>query len=375
MELGSAVSAYRCSSYTATYTHYSIGFSPRVRTTSWIRAAAEGDGGGEDRRRRSASFAADGPRVVEVTAAPVATSGGGAGGAAGSAGFGARDAELAMWDKLGAVVRLSYGIGIYGAMALTGRFICQVAGIDCTGGFHPSLTALVEGLGYAAPPIMALLFILDDEVVKYSPHARAIRDVEDEELRSFFYGMSPWQFILIVAASSIGEELFYRAAIQGALADIFLRSTELMKDARGIASLSGIVPPLVPFAQTFAAVITAALTGTLYYIATAPKDPTYVVTPAMRSRTGRENLKKLFAAWYERRQMRKIYSPLLEGILAFYLGFEWIQTDNILAPMITHGIYSSVVLGHGLWKIHDHRRRLRQRIQQVRSQGSSSDTL
>jgi len=51
--------------------------------------------------------------------------------------------------------------GIYGAMALTGRFICQMAGIDCTGGFHPSLTALVEGLGYAAPPIMALLFILD----------------------------------------------------------------------------------------------------------------------------------------------------------------------------------------------------------------------
>ena len=32
-----------------------------------------------------------------------------------------------------------------------------------------------------------------DEVVKLSPHARAIRDVEDEELRSFFYGMSPWQ--------------------------------------------------------------------------------------------------------------------------------------------------------------------------------------
>ncbi|CAN6228857.1 unnamed protein product [Urochloa humidicola] len=312
------LAARSCSYTTTTYTHCSIGFSPRVR----IRAATEGGDGGADRRRRGASLAADGPRVVEVAAAPVA---GGAAGAAGSAGFGARDAELAMWDKLGAVVRLSYGIGIYGAMALTGRFICQMAGIDCTGNFHPSLTALVQGLGYAAPPIMALLFILDDEVVKYSPHARAIRDVEDEELRSFFYGMSPWQFMLIVTASSIGEELFYRAAIQGALADIFLRSTELMKDARGIASLSGIVPPLVPFAQTFAAVITAALTGSLYYIATAPKDPTYVVTPTMRSRSGRQNLKKQFAAWYERRQMRKIYSPLLEGILAFYLGFEWIQ--------------------------------------------------
>lgn len=32
-----------------------------------------------------------------------------------------------------------------------------------------------------------------DEIVKYSPHARAIRDVEDEELMNFFYGMSPWQ--------------------------------------------------------------------------------------------------------------------------------------------------------------------------------------
>ncbi|KAF6138560.1 hypothetical protein GIB67_032454 [Kingdonia uniflora] len=105
-------------------------------------------------------------------------------------------------------------------MALTGRFICSIAGIDCIGGFHLSLNAILEGLGYAAPPIMALLFILDvraDEVVKLSPHARAIRDVEDEELRSFFYGMSPWQFILVVMASSVGEELFYRAAIQVSL--------------------------------------------------------------------------------------------------------------------------------------------------------------
>lgn len=32
--------------------------------------------------------------------------------------------------------------------------------------------------------------------MKLSPHARAIRDVEDEELWSFFYGMSPWQVSL-----------------------------------------------------------------------------------------------------------------------------------------------------------------------------------
>jgi hypothetical protein len=29
--------------------------------------------------------------------------------------------------------------------------------------------------------------------VKLSPYARAIRDVEDEELMNFFLGMSPWQ--------------------------------------------------------------------------------------------------------------------------------------------------------------------------------------
>ncbi|KAL6979857.1 hypothetical protein U1Q18_021514 [Sarracenia purpurea var. burkii] len=279
------------------------------------------------------------------------------------------EAEFPVWEKIGAVVRLSYGIGIYGAMALAGRFICSMSGIDCNGGFDPSLNAIVEGLGYAAPPIMALLFILDDEVVKVSPHARAIRDVEDEELRNFFYGMSPWQFILIVAASSVGEELFYRAAVQGALAEIFLRSSDLGIDARGMASLTGVLPPFVPFAQAFAAVITAALTGSLYYVAASPKDPTYVVAPVLQSRSGREDLKKLFAAWYERRQMKKIYSPLLEGFLALYLGFEWIQTNNIFAPIITHGIYSAVILGHGLWKIHDHRRKLRQRIQHLKVEG------
>ncbi|XP_009616003.1 uncharacterized protein [Nicotiana tomentosiformis] len=285
------------------------------------------------------------------------------------------DAQLPVWEKIGAVVRLSYGIGIYGAMALAGKFICSMTGIDCTGGFSPSLDAIVEGLGYAAPPIMALLFILDDEVVKLSPHARAIRDVEDEELRNFFYGMSPWQFILIVAASSVGEELFYRAAVQGALADIFLRGSGFVTDARGMASLTGVLPPYVPFAQAFAAVITAALTGSLYYMAASPKDPTYVVAPVLKSHSGREDLKKLFAAWYERRQMKKIYSPLLEAMLALYLGFEWIQTNNIFAPIITHGIYSAVILGHGLWKIHDHRRRLHQRIQQLKQEGNNSRNL
>ena len=85
------------------------------------------------------------------------------------------------------------------------------------------------------------------------------------------------------------------------------------------------MPPFVPFAQAFAAAITAALTGSLYYIAASPKDPTYITAPVLKTPSARDELKQLFAAWYERRQMKKIYSPLLEGLLGLYLGFEWIQ--------------------------------------------------
>ncbi|XP_076938350.1 uncharacterized protein LOC143606471 [Bidens hawaiensis] len=327
-----------------------------VRLNKWrkrvgVRASAEVSGGyGGERKSHGGGYRSSGMEVITFNNNNKSFS----------------DAELPVWDNIGAVVRLTYGIGVYGTMALAGNLICSTVGIDPTGGYSPSLEAIVAGIGYAVPPIMALLFILDDEVVKVSPHARAIRDVEDEELRSFFYGMSPLQFILIVAASSVAEELFYRAAVQGALSDVFLRGNELVADARGMASLAGMLPPIVPFAQAFAAVITAALTGSLYYVAASPKDPTYIVAPVLRSHSGRDKVKKLFGAWYERRQMKKIYSPLLEGLVALYLGFEWNQTNNILAPIITHGIYSATILGHGLWKIHDHRRRLQQRLQKLK---------
>jgi len=58
--------------------------------------------------------------------------------------------------------------GIYGAMAVAGSFICSITGIDSLGGFHLSLDAIVQGLGYAVPPIMALLFILDVSSFVYS---------------------------------------------------------------------------------------------------------------------------------------------------------------------------------------------------------------
>lgn len=282
--------------------------------------------------------------------------------------------DYGVWDSMSALVRLTYGVGLYGVMALAGKAICCFTGIDELGGLDLSMDAILNGFGYAVPPMMCLLFIMDDEVVKLSPYARAIRDVEDEELVNFFLGMSPWQFLLIVTASSIGEELFYRVAVQGGLAHVFLSDTWHSKDTYGIAALTGVFPFFVPFAQAFAAVLTAALTGSLYYVAASPRDPTYVVAQVPPSNGAREDMKKCFAAWYERRQMKKIYSPLLESLLALYLGFEWIQTNNILAPMITHTIYSGVVLGHGLWRIHEQRTKLRKRIKSVRQKdGTKSE--
>lgn len=275
------------------------------------------------------------------------------------------ESGIKVWEHMNAFVRLSYGIGIYGVMALLGKTICYFTGVDSFGGIDLCMDAVLSGIGFAIPPMMALLFIMDDEVVKLSPYARAVRDVEDEELLNFFLGMSPWQFMLIVIASSVGEELFYRVALQGGLAHMFLSDTCQSKDTYGIMSLTGIFPIFTPFAQAFAAALTAALTGSLYYVAASPQDPTYVVAPIPRSRHAREDMKKCFAAWYDRRQMKKIYSPLLESLLALYLGSEWIMTNNILAPIITHTIYSAVVLGHGLWRIHDHRQKLRQRIKRV----------
>ncbi|XLT82628.1 hypothetical protein HN873_004381 [Arachis hypogaea] len=173
---------------------------------------------------------------------------------------------------------------------------------------------------------------------------------------------------VVAAAKAFGFiEVVDPSSYQEPIAQVTIPFSVIPSD-KGYLLQTGVLPPFVPFAQAFAAVLTAVLTGSLYYVAASPKNPTYVVAPVLQSRSHRQDLKKLFEAWYEKRQMKKIYSPLLEGLFALYLGFEWIKTNNILAPIITHGIYSTVILGHGLWKIHDHRRRLRQRIQQLKSE-------
>lgn len=270
-----------------------------------------------------------------------------------------------LWEQVGTGLRIVYATGVYGAMVLVGQTICHFMGIDNVGGFSLSANVAMQGLGYAIPPILTLLFILDDEVVKKSLPARAIRDVEDEELMSFFVGLSTWQVTFVVSLAAVAEEFFFRVAIQGGLAHIFLSDGKSKEPIDGIAALTGVFPSLAPFSQALAAILTAALSGSILFITSFPQDPKYVVAPARGTRTSLRNLKQNFAAWYERRQLKRIYSPLLESLLAFYIGFEWIQTGNILAPIITHVIYSSVVIGSGVRRIHEKRDKLRQRTQRL----------
>lgn len=280
-----------------------------------------------------------------------------------------------LWEQVGTGLRIAYAVGVYGAMVLVGQTVCHFTGIDNVGGFNLSADVAVQGLGYAIPPILALLFILDDEVVKKSLPARAIRDVEDAELMSFFVGLSLWQVTFVVSLAAVAEEFFFRVAIQGGLAHIFLSDEKMRKPIDGIAALTGMFPSLAPFAHALAAILTAALTGSILFITSFPQDPKYVVAPARGSRASLRSLKQNFAAWYERRQLKRIYSPLLESLLALYIGFEWMQTGNILAPIITHVIYSSVVIGSGVKRIHDQRDKLRERTRQLWEKNLTSSDI
>lgn len=46
--------------------------------------------------------------------------------------------------------------------------------------------------------------------------------------------------------------------------------------------------------------------------------------------------------------MKKIYSPLLEGLLALYLGFEWIQVIGFLGyEFVVHNLPTNIIHSSG----------------------------
>lgn len=50
---------------------------------------------------------------------------------------------------------------MYGGLAFAGSVICNFTGVDLWGGFDLSPEVIATGFGYAVPPMMVLLFILE----------------------------------------------------------------------------------------------------------------------------------------------------------------------------------------------------------------------
>jgi len=246
-------------------------------------------------------------------------------------------------QPLDVTVRIVYSMAMYAGLILVGKLICDASGVDFWAGLRLDVEDFYCALLCALVPIFTSLVIHQDIVVDSWVPARAIRDAEDEELRSFYFGMARWQYTLLGGIAALAEEFFFRSAVQGGLAHALqVSSRESYGSEKGIAALTGIIPSFAPCAHAMAAVLTAAITGSMFYIISSPKDPKVVIA---RGNPG--EVRKSLQAWNERQQQRKIYSPLLESLLSLYLGFEWIFTGNLLAPILTHALYyvSNVTLG------------------------------
>eukprot|EP00270_Netrium_digitus_P014515 TRINITY_DN493_c0_g3_i2.p1 TRINITY_DN493_c0_g3~~TRINITY_DN493_c0_g3_i2.p1 ORF type:complete len:421 (+),score=61.44 TRINITY_DN493_c0_g3_i2:308-1570(+) len=249
--------------------------------------------------------------------------------------------------------RVLYSLAMYGGMATFGKLICDIAGVDFLGGLRLDAEDFYLSLLCALPPIFVSLVLRQDPLVESWEAARAIRDAEDEELSEFFLGMAPWQYFLIAFVATVAEELFFRSAVQGGLAHTLQMSSKGSPDlppAIGVSALTSMIHTFSPCAQACAAVLTAAITGSMFYIISTPKDPQIIV-----ARGWSKEMRQRLEVWHERQQLKKIYSPLLESLLSFYLALEWICTGNLLAPAVTHALYYMSMVSIGVRRLEETR--------------------
>ncbi len=113
---------------------------------------------------------------------------------------------------------------------------------------------------------------------------QTITQILDEMLVPLFRECGVTQFLIIAALAGVGEEMFFRGVLQAAA-------------AAEIGSPHGVWLGLL---------IAAALFGLLH-----PMTPTYAI---------------------------------LAGLIGLYLGGLWLACGNLLAPVVTHGLYDFVAL-------------------------------
>jgi membrane protease YdiL (CAAX protease family) len=151
------------------------------------------------------------------------------------------------------------------------------------------LTVQAAAAGFGATVPLLLLMLLFTRV-SWSPFRRLMREL-DEHLLPLFRHSSTLELALVALAAGLGEEAFFRGAIQG-----------------GVTHISA---PLVGLA------VASVLFGLAHLIT-----PTYAV---------------------------------LAGLVGLYLGGLFLLTGNLLVPMVVHATYDFVALSYWIHSRADER--------------------
>jgi membrane protease YdiL (CAAX protease family) len=261
-----------------------------------------------------------------------------------------RDIPEAKWQEFPCGSRLGFTTGLYGAVYLASQVLCSAAKIDIWETFQPTPGVFVVGLAFALPLIIVSECMHHDFVVERWLPAQAVREAEEDENADFYTGMSTSQLVLVTSMKAVAEELFYRAAVQGVITRwLELGSKGFMATSTGISSVTGIVPPFGPFSEALAVIATACVAGTVHLTLSTPREPEVIIAAADADVFGgREDVKLMVEDWLQGRKLRRIYSPMVEVLLAVFLGFEWLRVGNIVAPITTHAAYELWIVGASL---------------------------
>ena len=171
-----------------------------------------------------------------------------------------------------------------GALALLALGLGWLLDVPIWSQMKFDVDALTWGVALSAPPVAALLLLDRYPIGRF----RQLKQYVEEHVSPIFRGCSVWQFMAIAAMAGLGEELLCRGFLQNGL-QIWLT------DHLGTS------------AATWVALILAS------------------------------------AAFGAAHAMTRDYAVAC-FVIGLYLGGIWIAGENLLVPVIIHGIYDFVAL-------------------------------
>lgn len=167
-----------------------------------------------------------------------------------------------------------------GSLVLVAMVLGWLLGQPPLATFRPDVHGTAIGIAATLPPLGLFWLCLK---CPWRP-LQTITQILDEMLVPLFRDCSMVQLVIIAALAGVGEEMLFRGVLQPAVAE-------------GIGG---------PYGVWLGLFIAAILFGLLH-----PITPTYAI---------------------------------LAGLIGVYLGWLWLACGNLLAPIITHGLYDFLAL-------------------------------